>query len=110
MRASALADILFTNFAKLSSIMNLTLVPYGNAHCASKFPVPLESIMNCSKSDYGNELEHKMALKTNALQPPHGYVPWITINGVHTEAIEKEAERDLVKLICDTYKVSINRV
>ncbi|GFN89449.1 gamma-interferon-inducible lysosomal thiol reductase [Plakobranchus ocellatus] len=159
---------LFPNFAKLSSIMNLTLVPYGNAYerrdhdkwifdcqhgeqecignlietctialvgdvnkyfpfincmeaselkpadaaekCASKFPVPLENIMNCSKSDYGNELEHKMALKTNALQPPHRYVPWVTINGIHTEAIEKEAESDLVKLICDTYKVSINRV
>ena len=26
---------------------------------------------------------------------------------VHTEAIEKEAEENLVKLICDTYKVDI---
>ncbi|GFN89451.1 interferon-gamma-inducible lysosomal thiol reductase [Plakobranchus ocellatus] len=153
---------LYPNFAKLRSIMNLTLVPYGKTRerqvhdqyfftcehgeeecignliqtctialvgdvnkyfpfincmeaselkpadaaekCAIKFPVPLENITDCSKSYIGNGLEHKMAKKTRALKPPLSYVPWITVNGVHTEDIEKEAESDLVKLICDAYK------
>jgi interferon gamma-inducible protein 30 len=53
----------------------------------------------------GNQLQHIYAVRTENLQPQHQYVPWVTINGVHTEPMEREAERDLVKLICQTYKV-----
>jgi interferon gamma-inducible protein 30 len=53
----------------------------------------------------GNQLQHLNALKTESLRPAHKYVPWVTVNGQHTEEIEQEAERDLVKLICKTYKV-----
>ncbi|XP_069106871.1 gamma-interferon-inducible lysosomal thiol reductase-like [Argopecten irradians] len=63
----------------------------------------IDAILACSNSDAGNMLEHQMALQTDALQPPHTYVPWVQLNGVHTEKIEKEAERDLVGLVCDTY-------
>lgn len=45
-----------------------------------------------------------MALKTEALNPKHTYVPWITLEGVHTEEIQNEAENNLVGLICKTYK------
>ncbi|KAK3749816.1 hypothetical protein RRG08_063099 [Elysia crispata] len=154
--------MLYPHYANLSSIMNLTLVPYGNAlerkvgdkwvfqcqhgeqecignvietcaiaivkditkyfpfihcmeqselnpeeaakKCSTSFPVPIADILKCSKSEYGNKLEHEMAVKTDALQPPHKYVPWVTVNGVHTAAIESEAEKDIVKLVCDTYK------
>ncbi|XP_005107684.1 gamma-interferon-inducible lysosomal thiol reductase [Aplysia californica] len=154
--------MLYPTYQKIGSIMNLTVVPYGNAReykdgdhwrfdcqhgeeeclgniiqtcaiaivqnksvyipfihcmetsgisvksaaekCAKQFPVPLGEIMNCSTSKRGNELEHQMAVKTDALKPPHQYVPWVTLNGVHTEKIEKEAEANLLKLICDTYQ------
>ncbi|XP_064604661.1 gamma-interferon-inducible lysosomal thiol reductase-like [Liolophura sinensis] len=72
--------------------------------CAKQFPVDLDSILKCANGSKGNALEHHMALQTDALKPPHQYVPWVTINGVHTEKMEKEAERDLVSLICDTYQ------
>uniref|UniRef100_A0A0B7A7L4 Saposin A-type domain-containing protein n=1 Tax=Arion vulgaris TaxID=1028688 RepID=A0A0B7A7L4_9EUPU len=74
------------------------------AKCADQFHVPLKEIFNCVNSAHGNELEHQMALKTNALNPPHTYVPWVTLNGVHTEKIQNEAQNDLKKLLCDTYK------
>jgi interferon gamma-inducible protein 30 len=45
------------------------------------------------------------ALKTESLRPAHKYVPWVTVNGQHTEAMEDAALNDLVKLICQTYKV-----
>ncbi|XP_059145725.1 gamma-interferon-inducible lysosomal thiol reductase-like, partial [Physella acuta] len=157
-----ITTMLFPTFQKIGSIMNLTLVPYGNAkekqvghnwvfecqhgeneclgniietcaialvqkievyfpfinciedsdlsplsaakQCAQQFPVPLDSILNCSRSTVGNNLEHQMALQTEALQPPHTSVPWVTLNGEHTEEIETAAETDLVKLICDTYQ------
>lgn len=45
------------------------------------------------------------AVQTENLQPPHKYVPWVTVNGIHTEDIENKALDNLVKLICETYKV-----
>jgi len=154
---------LFPTYQKVGSIMNITLVPYGNAKetqngaqwkfecqhgaeecqgnlietctislvknisvylpfihcmeasdkkiekaaekCSKKFPsVPLDQVMACSNSSAGNALEHQMALMTEALSPSHTYVPWVTLNGVHTEQIEKEADSNLIKLVCDSYK------
>ena len=44
-----------------------------------------------------------MALETMVLDPPHYYVPWITLNGTHTEEIQSKATTNLLKLVCDTY-------
>ena len=74
--------------------------------CAKKFALDYSKIESCANGDLGNRLEHEMALKTGALEPDHTYVPWITLEGVHTEKIENEAENNLVKLICKTYKGS----
>ncbi len=40
---------------------------------------------------------------TDNLNPSHTYVPWVTVNGVHTEEIQNQAQDNLVKLICNTY-------
>lgn len=74
--------------------------------CAQKFDLDYSEIESCASGDLGNKLEHEMALKTDALVPDHTYVPWITLEGVHTEKIQNEAENNLVRLICKTYKGS----
>lgn len=74
--------------------------------CAKQFNISMGQIDKCMSSRQGNELEHAMAVKTDALNPPHKYVPWVTLNGEHTEDIEKKAETDLIGLICETYKVT----
>lgn len=71
--------------------------------CAQQLSVPLDPIMACANGTQGNQLEHKMAVMTDALVPQHQYVPWVVLNGVHTEKINDEAVSDLLKLICDTY-------
>jgi hypothetical protein len=73
--------------------------------CADKTQIDFSKVDACTKSKLGNQLQHIYAVRTESLQPQHQYVPWVTINGVHTEELEREAERDLVKLICKTYKV-----
>ena len=74
--------------------------------CAQKLGLDYSKIQSCANSDLGNKLEHEMALKTESLDPPRKYVPWITLEGVHTEKIENEAVRDFKGLICKTYKGS----
>ena len=74
--------------------------------CAQKFKLDYSKIESCANEDLGNSLEHGMALKTEALDPGHTYTPWITLNGVHTGNIQCEAESNLIKLICKTYKGS----
>lgn len=64
-----------------------------------------DKIEACTNSQLGNQLQHIYAVQTENLQPAHKYVPWVTVNGKHTETMEHEAERDLIKLICKTYKV-----
>ncbi|XP_033110696.1 gamma-interferon-inducible lysosomal thiol reductase-like [Anneissia japonica] len=71
--------------------------------CLMKYGLEFNAVSKCANSSQGNQLEHKMALKTDALQPPHTYVPWVTIEGVHTEEMEKAAEKDLLHLICNYY-------
>merc|ERR1712087_377159 len=71
--------------------------------CGEKLSVPVDSILACSNSSLGNNLEHAMAVKTDALKPAHQYVPWIVLNGKHTEKINDEATDNLLKLICNTY-------
>ena len=71
--------------------------------CANSMGIEYAPIYTCVNGPLGNELEHKMAQKTNALEPQHEYVPWVTINGNHTEKLQQEAENDLLKLVCKTY-------
>lgn len=73
--------------------------------CAEKSQLDYSKIDACTQGKLGNQLQHTNALRTESLQPPHKYVPWVTVNGQHTEEMEDEALNDLVKLICKTYKV-----
>ncbi|KAI5622245.1 gamma-interferon-inducible lysosomal thiol reductase precursor, partial [Silurus asotus] len=61
-------------------------------------------IMSCVNGDEGNQLMHQNAKKTASLQPPHQYVPWITINGEHTEELQNKAMSSLFLLVCSLYK------
>ncbi|KAG9350763.1 hypothetical protein JZ751_024652, partial [Albula glossodonta] len=68
--------------------------------------VKWETIMTCVKGDQGNKLMHEQAQLTEALNPPHEYVPWVTINGEHTEDLQDKAMSSLFTLVCSLYKVS----
>lgn len=62
-----------------------------------------KEVMECVNGKSGNQIMHQNALKTQALKPPHKYVPWITVNGVHTEELQDKAVSALVPLVCDLY-------
>jgi len=73
--------------------------------CAEKTKIDYSKIDACTKSKLGNQLQHAYAVQTENLQPAHKYVPWITINGQHTEDMQQQAQDDLIKFTCQTYTV-----
>ncbi|XP_061587205.1 gamma-interferon-inducible lysosomal thiol reductase [Cololabis saira] len=155
-----LVQILFPTWVLLRDIMDVTLVPYGNAQekpdkdkytfecqhgeqeCLGNmietcflnmsrmaFPIifcmessadvikaaescvqlydpqlSMEKVKACVSGDQGNQLMHQNALQTGALNPPHKYVPWVTINGEHTEELQNKAMSSLFTLVCSLYK------
>jgi len=66
--------------------------------------VPYPAVKACAWGAEGNAMMHEVANRTASLDPPHTYVPWITVQGVHTEEVEQEAMSDLVSLVCKLYK------
>ncbi|NWS64043.1 GILT reductase, partial [Chunga burmeisteri] len=61
-------------------------------------------IAACVQGDTGAALMHRNAQLTEALDPPHRYVPWIVINGKHTDELQAQAEASLLGLICRLYQ------
>uniref|UniRef100_A0A8C3HGF5 Gamma-interferon-inducible lysosomal thiol reductase n=1 Tax=Chrysemys picta bellii TaxID=8478 RepID=A0A8C3HGF5_CHRPI len=128
---------LFPTWVMLSDIMDITLVPYGNAQTClmyqlkdldHSFPVifcmesagsvvenleaclqvyaptvQVAEIKSCVTGDLGNKLMHHNAQLTDALNPPHNYVPWILVNGKHTDALQARAQSALFRMVCELY-------
>ncbi|CAC5396506.1 IFI30 [Mytilus coruscus] len=78
--------------------------PKAAKKCANEQNINYDQIDACANGQLGNQLEHQMALMTRELNPPHDYVPWVTINGVHTEALQNQTETDLIRVVSDTYQ------
>ena len=74
--------------------------------CAEKFAIAYDQIIACTHSRLGNQLQHMNAVRTENLRPIHEYVPWITVNGEHTDEMQEQAQKDLIELICKSYKVN----
>ncbi|XP_024124721.1 gamma-interferon-inducible lysosomal thiol reductase [Oryzias melastigma] len=66
----------------------------------------MDKLNTCLKGDLGNQLMHQNAQQTASLKPPHQYVPWVTINGEHTEDLQQKASTSLFSLVCSMYKGS----
>jgi len=66
--------------------------------------ISYEAVKKCASGKEGNKLEHAMGAKTEALDPPHNYVPWIVVNGEHTDQLQNAAQTNLVGLVCSLYK------
>ncbi|XP_051894037.1 gamma-interferon-inducible lysosomal thiol reductase-like [Pristis pectinata] len=65
--------------------------------------VTWENITDCADEELGSQLMYQSAQRTNELEPPHDYVPWILINGEHSEDMQHHAETGLLDLVCKTY-------
>jgi len=79
--------------------------PYStNAqYCASLAKLNYNAIYTCSVGEEGNKIEHQMGVETEALNPPHQYVPWFTMNGYHSQTIQNQLSSNFLNYVCQTY-------
>lgn len=68
--------------------------------CLQKAGLESQGVVSCAASQHGIAVQHANAVKTKALNPPHQYVPWIVINGVHNDEIQSKAQDDLLSYVC----------
>jgi len=74
--------------------------------CADKLKIEFDPISSCYNGSQGNHLQHEVAEATDALNPPHKYVPWVLGNGVHNNEVEEAMLSDLLGWVCESYKGS----
>ena len=47
---------------------------------------------------------HKMAIRTNSLNPEHRWVPWVVINGIFRQEYQDKATQNLLHLLCKLFR------
>ena len=73
--------------------------------CARNASLDARQILNCTTSRTGNQWQHANAVRTEQLKPAPTSVPWVTLNGNGTKEVQDQAQTNLVRLLCQTYKV-----
>ncbi|XP_077557813.1 gamma-interferon-inducible lysosomal thiol reductase-like [Haemaphysalis longicornis] len=69
--------------------------------CARGIARNWDAIQRCAHGGKGLRLQDQMSERTWNLDPPHHYVPWIVVNGEHTDDIQAMAQTDLLQVVCD---------
>ena len=71
----------------------------------TKLPDDVVSKMQeCAMGLEGIQLEHEAAVKTDALDPPHKYVPYVVANGEHSDDIQDAITDSLFNYVCQAYQ------
>ncbi|KAJ1297574.1 hypothetical protein BS78_01G387000 [Paspalum vaginatum] len=68
--------------------------------CFQKLGLDPKPVTECYKSEQGHKLELKYAKETDALEPPHQYVPWVVVDG---QPLLEDYE-NFEAYICKAYK------
>jgi len=78
-------------------------------NCASSSGLDWTTISNCAttsnpakgSTDDGNPNMHRTAVRTENLQPPHQYTPWVVLNGKPISS--SDYNLPLINLVCNAY-------
>ncbi|XVE58982.1 hypothetical protein DITRI_Ditri05aG0007400 [Diplodiscus trichospermus] len=68
--------------------------------CFEKLRLDSKPITDCYGSGLGQKLELQYAAETNALEPPHTYVPWVVVDD---QPLYEDYE-NFISYVCNAYK------
>jgi len=71
--------------------------------CVESGGLNWSDVETCANGTQGMQLVHQAAVTTSQLNPAHKYVPWITVNNVHDDQMQNDAQTDLLKFVCQQY-------
>ncbi|KAH8035654.1 hypothetical protein HPB51_007898 [Rhipicephalus microplus] len=78
--------------------MSLAERPHeAGRECARGIARNWNAIQRCANGGKGRVLQDEMGERTWNLDPPHHYVPWLVINGVHNDEQQAMAQTDLLQ-------------
>jgi len=75
-------------------------------HCMDSFglsPPKQETVDKCANSVLGQNILHRIGLETKNLKPSLTFIPWIVINGKHTDEMQKGSIDNLEEYLCKNY-------
>jgi len=70
--------------------------------CAGQHNVDWNTLNTCWNGPEGKQLDQVSAAVTGALQPPHNYVPWVTLDAPGTFCTENGCD-NFVQAVCAAY-------
>ena len=62
-----------------------------------------DNLRDCIDGQQGDRFLVAYSHKTFNLNPNHNYIPWIVIDGKHSDQMQREGERNLIKYLCDNH-------
>jgi len=71
------------------------------ANCCTQAGISWLQVNACATGDLGNFLVNAAADATQALSPPHKFVPWVTVNG---SPLSENDLDNLVGIVCKAYQ------
>lgn len=107
--ACALARLHGLDQAKFMSCFENNRQSFGNPWtksleiCPSNFSLSSTELESCANGEEGMKLMHQIADDTNSLYPPHTYVPWVVVDGVHNTTIEDAVIDNMLQYTCQHF-------
>ena len=71
--------------------------------CAASLGLPYSELDACVTGSAGQQYLLAMGQKTESLQPKLSFVPWININGAHSDEKQEEALFNLKSVVCSSF-------
>mmetsp|Transcript_35827 Transcript_35827/g.93385 ORF Transcript_35827/g.93385 Transcript_35827/m.93385 type:complete len:206 (-) Transcript_35827:204-821(-) len=90
------------HFAVLKCMEEIGEAATDFAQCAKQNSISADvvsAINKCASGSEGKDIEQAMKKATDALQPAHQFVPWVTVNG---QALGQDLDQ-LVQYVCKAY-------
>ena len=71
------------------------------AQCCTDHGISWIQVHDCASGDLGKALVNAAADATQALSPPHKFVPWVTVNG---SPLGEDDLDNIVSIVCNAYQ------